>query len=210
MRMQGQYLDRETGLHYNLFRYYDPDSARFTQQDPIGLAGGLNLYQYAPNALGWVDPLGLSRCKGDYKYDMVNNPGPLAKLRNNPAANFAGGKYNKNILKEDLVLYRAGKAGGGKNAFGQWFTRDPAESAAKVRVDLAVKPQWIDNEGVLTGTSPLKSVYKVLIPKGTTIYEGPVGYQGGSYFGGQNVTQIFVEQPWQLAGVKIMDSWPLR
>ncbi|WP_147194969.1 RHS repeat-associated core domain-containing protein [Pantoea sp. CCBC3-3-1] len=60
LRMQGQYLDRETGLHYNLFRYYDPDTGRFTQQDPIGLAGGLNLYQYAPNALGWVDPLGLS------------------------------------------------------------------------------------------------------------------------------------------------------
>ena len=60
LRMQGQYLDRETGLHYNLFRYYDPDCGRFTQQDPIGLAGGLNLYQYAPNALGWVDPLGLN------------------------------------------------------------------------------------------------------------------------------------------------------
>jgi RHS repeat-associated protein len=58
LRMQGQYLDRETGLHYNLFRYYDPDSARFTQQDPIGLAG-INLYQYAPNALSWIDPLGL-------------------------------------------------------------------------------------------------------------------------------------------------------
>ena len=41
LRMQGQYLDRETGLHYNLFRYYDPDCGRFTQQDPIGLAGGL-------------------------------------------------------------------------------------------------------------------------------------------------------------------------
>ncbi len=39
LRMQGQYLDRETGLHYNLFRYYDPDCGRFTQQDPIGLAG---------------------------------------------------------------------------------------------------------------------------------------------------------------------------
>ena len=59
LRMQGQYLDRETGLHYNFFRYYDPDSARFTQQDPIGLAGGINLYQYAPNALSWIDPLGL-------------------------------------------------------------------------------------------------------------------------------------------------------
>ncbi len=60
LRMQGQYLDRETGLHYNLFRYYDPDCGRFTQQDPIGLAGGINLYQYAPNALGWVDPWGLT------------------------------------------------------------------------------------------------------------------------------------------------------
>ncbi|WP_369797153.1 MULTISPECIES: RHS repeat domain-containing protein [Enterobacter cloacae complex] len=68
LRMQGQYLDRETGLHYNLFRYYDPDCGRFTQQDPIGLAGGINLYQYAPNALGWVDPWGLSRkCKDPSK-----------------------------------------------------------------------------------------------------------------------------------------------
>lgn len=61
LMMQGQYLDRETGLHYNLHRYYDPDSGRFTQQDPIGLAGGLNLYQYAPNPLGWIDPLGLAK-----------------------------------------------------------------------------------------------------------------------------------------------------
>ncbi|HBL4909289.1 TPA: glycohydrolase toxin TNT-related protein, partial [Enterobacter hormaechei] len=66
LRMQGQYLDRETGLHYNLFRYYDPDCGRFTQQDPIGLAGGINLYQYAPNALGWVDPWGLSRCQNEW------------------------------------------------------------------------------------------------------------------------------------------------
>ncbi|MFZ4835076.1 RHS repeat-associated core domain-containing protein [Rouxiella sp. Mn2063] len=65
LRMQGQYLDRETGLHYNLFRYYDPDCGRFTQPDPIGLLGGINLYQYAPNALGWVDPLGLSRCQAN-------------------------------------------------------------------------------------------------------------------------------------------------
>jgi RHS repeat-associated protein len=58
LRYQGQYLDRETGLHYNTFRYYDPDIGRFTQPDPIGLAGGFNLYQYAPNGLTWVDPWG--------------------------------------------------------------------------------------------------------------------------------------------------------
>jgi RHS repeat-associated protein len=58
LRFQGQYLDRETGLHYNTFRFYDPDIGRFTTPDPIGLAGGLNLYQYAPNPIGWVDPWG--------------------------------------------------------------------------------------------------------------------------------------------------------
>ena len=49
LRFQGQYADDETGLYYTTFHCYDPHSGRFTTQDPIGLAGGLNLYQYAPN-----------------------------------------------------------------------------------------------------------------------------------------------------------------
>ena len=62
LRFQGQYFDAETGLHYNLFRYYDPVAGRFTQLDPPGLAGGLNTYAYVPDPLKWVDPLGLTRC----------------------------------------------------------------------------------------------------------------------------------------------------
>ncbi|WP_147376736.1 DUF6861 domain-containing protein [Noviherbaspirillum saxi] len=62
IRFQGQYCDSETGLHYNRFRYYDPDIGRFISQDPIGLQGGDNLYQYAPNPIAWIDPLGLSSC----------------------------------------------------------------------------------------------------------------------------------------------------
>lgn len=64
LRLQGQYLDRETGLHFNTFRYYDPDIGRFTQPDPLGLLGGTNLYRYAPNPLTWIDPLGLSAIEG--------------------------------------------------------------------------------------------------------------------------------------------------
>ncbi len=60
LRYQGQYFDNETGLHYNRFRYYDPDAGRIISQDPPGLAGGINLYQYAPNPLVFYDPLGLS------------------------------------------------------------------------------------------------------------------------------------------------------
>lgn len=58
-RLQNQYFDKETGLHYNFFRYYDPHIGRFTQQDPIGLMGGANMYRFADNVQGGIDPLGL-------------------------------------------------------------------------------------------------------------------------------------------------------
>ncbi|WP_305076266.1 RHS repeat domain-containing protein, partial [Methylobacter sp. BlB1] len=60
LRFQGQYWDADTGLHYNLNRYYDPQAGRFIHQDPIGLAGGVNLFQYAVNPVNWIDPLGLT------------------------------------------------------------------------------------------------------------------------------------------------------
>ncbi|WP_339483833.1 MULTISPECIES: RHS repeat-associated core domain-containing protein, partial [unclassified Pseudomonas] len=59
LRFQGQYFDVETGLHYNRYRYYDPQVGRFIGKDPIGFAGGLNVYAYGPNPVEWVDPLGL-------------------------------------------------------------------------------------------------------------------------------------------------------
>ena len=59
-RLQNQYVDRETGLHYNFFRYYEPDAGRFVNQDPIGLRGGNNLYTFAPNVQMSIDPLGLA------------------------------------------------------------------------------------------------------------------------------------------------------
>ena len=62
-RFQGQIYDVETGLHYNRFRYYDPDAGRFVSHDPIGLLGGDNHFQYAPNPVEWVDPWGLSKSK---------------------------------------------------------------------------------------------------------------------------------------------------
>ncbi|WP_244656861.1 RHS repeat-associated core domain-containing protein [Pseudomonas sp. CFBP 8772] len=60
IRFQGQYHDHETGLHYNRHRYYDPRVGRFISEDPIGYLGGLNIYQYGPNSISWVDPLGLA------------------------------------------------------------------------------------------------------------------------------------------------------
>ena len=58
LRFPGQYADEGTGLHYNTFRFYDPDIGRYISQDPIGLNGGPNLYAYVPNPSVWMDPLG--------------------------------------------------------------------------------------------------------------------------------------------------------
>src|SRR5262249_3769866 len=60
IRLQGQYEDRETGLYYNRYRYYDSNAGLYISQDPIGLLGGLQLYISVPNVLSWSDPLGLN------------------------------------------------------------------------------------------------------------------------------------------------------
>lgn len=54
-RFKNQYADRETRLHYNLMRYYEPDAGRFVNLDPIGLLSGENFYQFAPNTQSWID-----------------------------------------------------------------------------------------------------------------------------------------------------------
>ncbi len=59
-RFPGQYYDAETGLHYNYFRYYNPQTGRYITPDPIGLEGGINLFAYVSNRpVNFADPLGL-------------------------------------------------------------------------------------------------------------------------------------------------------
>ena len=60
-----------TDIHGNLLWYGEYTAwgrlkkvGRFVNQDPIGLLGGTNFYQFSMNALGLIDPLGLSKKGG--------------------------------------------------------------------------------------------------------------------------------------------------
>lgn len=79
----GHYHDEETGLAYNYFRYYDPQTGRYLTADPLGLDPSPNQYAYAANPLAWIDPLGLGsqsgKAGGHYGPMKPANP-PPAKL----------------------------------------------------------------------------------------------------------------------------------
>ena len=139
-----------------------------------------------------------------YEYNSFTNPGPLSELKTTPNRNFYGGRYNKIEFLEDTILYRAGN---NQNALGQWFTKDAPVSRAQVRIDTAVKDIWLKRDGSYSGQSAIDKVYKILIPKGTIGFEGPVGNQGGVYQGGLSKQQIFINTPWKIDGVKVLDSW---
>ena len=113
------------------------------------------------------------------------------------------------MLEEDRIYYRGGRAGGGDNALGRWFTEEPPLSADAVRIDSSVRDIWTDPEtGAFLAQSPIEWVYPVRVPKGTTIYEGPTGSQGGVHLGGDDRIQIYIEDP-RAAGVMPMPGYPI-
>nr|WP_046335607.1 RHS repeat-associated core domain-containing protein [Xenorhabdus bovienii] len=59
LKYAGQWLDEESGLVYNRFRYYSTVAGCYLTPDPIGLLGGFNPYGYVHNPSNWIDPWGL-------------------------------------------------------------------------------------------------------------------------------------------------------
>ena len=66
LRLPGQYFDKETNLHYNYFRDYDPSLGRYVQSDPLGIEGGINTYRYSE-----ADPLALSDPTGEFPIQII-------------------------------------------------------------------------------------------------------------------------------------------
>lgn len=101
-RYPGQYEDEETGLYYNRFRYYSPESGTYISQDPIGLLGGHALYAYVHDVNSRIDPYGLNNIstgegRAHVKYSGIKNGKPYHGYASAPLSDG---------LKPDEILAR--------------------------------------------------------------------------------------------------------
>ncbi|MFD0784041.1 RHS repeat-associated core domain-containing protein, partial [Micromonospora azadirachtae] len=103
LRFPGQYLDPETGLHYNVYRYYDPISGRYVSQDPLGLAPAPDPAGYVPNPYAAADPLGLA-CTAGSSSKTPGSPGGGTDARNLPdtAGSSGGNRPRPDQRPDDL------------------------------------------------------------------------------------------------------------
>jgi len=96
LRFPGQYYDAETGLHYNYFRDYDPETGRYIESDPIGLKAGVNTYAYVGgNPIIFFDPFGLEQW-GDMVGGLTGSP--IHELPSNDSSN----GWGRLVFFEDL------------------------------------------------------------------------------------------------------------
>ncbi len=97
----GQWQDVESGLCYNRFRYYEPETGMYLVSDPLGLLGGEQTYRYVPNPLGYIDPLGLAK---------TSVPAEKISLSDKARDLFRQGKVREalDVHYEDLVRRKLG------------------------------------------------------------------------------------------------------
>ena len=107
----GQYYDEESGLTYNRFRYYDPETACYLNSDPIGLEGGSTPYFYVQNPLDWVDLFGLAGCKPKISVEQYQ---AYKKLRNLGFSAKEATKYSKGFDSFSQFKRVVGPAGKGQ------------------------------------------------------------------------------------------------
>ncbi|MEU7057481.1 RHS repeat-associated core domain-containing protein [Streptomyces sp. NPDC046197] len=125
LRFPGQYADPETGLHYNVFRYFDPETGGFVSADPLGLDPYPNPYAYGPNPFTWLDPLGLA-CKKIPTDELNWNTRSRPTFGHTFSEHGAGAKNTKSLTD------RARSTG---NQQGQWLDNDKALEFLKTHHD---------------------------------------------------------------------------
>ncbi|WP_346748067.1 RHS repeat domain-containing protein [Prevotella jejuni] len=130
-RQLGQYEDEETGLYYNRFRYYDPNTGSYISQDPIGLAGNNpTLYAFVKKLNTEVDIFGLSATHGHHSDPKFMGGDPKQVLTNMESTDHIDLHRDMNVflesktkvINEETVSMRPKRGNSGK-VIRQNFTR---------------------------------------------------------------------------------------
>ncbi|MFF3653292.1 putative T7SS-secreted protein [Streptomyces sp. NPDC002181] len=141
LRFPGQYADPETGLHYNYFRHYDPETARYLTSDPLGLAPAPNPFTYVANPHAWTDYLGLApdyipiyrTPKGAHaQYELDHGPNPA---NHQPGVDIGGG-----IISDGKIYF-------GERAVAAEYAGPTGVNFAKGMVKYEMHPSFLEEFG---------------------------------------------------------------
>ncbi|MGD6752307.1 DUF6531 domain-containing protein [Streptomyces sp. BH105] len=113
LRFPGQYEDPETGLHYNYFRHYDPETGRYASPDPLGLDPAPNPVAYVDNPHQGTDVLGLAPAactdKGGW-WGPMRPARPGNEIHHMPAKTAYVGRVKPNLTAYSGPAIRMSKA----------------------------------------------------------------------------------------------------
>ncbi|MFE9890370.1 DUF6531 domain-containing protein [Streptomyces scopuliridis] len=193
LRFPGQYADPETGLHYNYFRHYDPETGRYAAPDPLGLTPAPNPVAYVDNPHTQFDPHGLTPCDekdvtwGDRVHYRELGPGGRAQGvtatltrsmmggKTDPGVDPAGWESNKGYNRAHLL----GAQIGGSNKDPRNFVTMHAYANSPImrRYETQVRKAVDNGEVIEYSATP---VYKgdSVIPEGVWLEaQGSDGFQ---------------------------------
>jgi RHS repeat-associated protein len=191
-RFSTKYFDTETSLYYYGYRYYDSDSGRWLNRDPLGEEGGLNLYGFVLNdPVDKVDPLGLLKWRG---WSMQVSTVVLV------GATFVRYELESECVngrKAKIVVWAVGPSAGiGVKATATWSSINFDDYANEINID--------NFNGVLMGVSAGVTAHPgvPIKPPGSSILPGtgPGVGLGASYVRLGNAFSDITDNPGVVAG----------
>ncbi len=136
IRLPGQQYDEESGLHYNRHRYYSPGLGRYITQDPIGLEGGWNLYNYPLNPVTKIDPRGLNTAiifngpTEPHGGESIGNPAGHAAMAFTGKGVYSYG--NNTVYSSNTINYLAGQS---PRRFSEIYILNTTDAQEKAMMD---------------------------------------------------------------------------
>ena len=132
----GQKYDSQSGLYYYKARWYDPETGKFLQPDPIGYGDGMNMYAYVGgDPVNLSDPTGLASCE--------------------TGSRLGGGGHCTQVISLDLLRQGGGGGGGGSSSTSVCI--DGASCVSSSPITLSIFPGTSIADSLSIGSSRIQT-----------------------------------------------------